>query len=399
MTFKRFCKKVYSIIKKDNISNEYYMANNEYIEDCLNDIFLMFNKNNISDDDVDIILNKLISTSIATERSILDIMSNNDKFQIVNNNTINVYFDEVGKIYNNIDKNFANIEYCDDNRDLLIKSNLKTVIYIAKMYRNKGVDFEDLISAGNLGLCIAFDKFKPNNIKIRKLLIDILDNMDNFVFENNIKYFDSKYVFEKFSSVIKYGRLYNMLLNLVKKDRITYDELLNFINNKVCGARFNSVATMWIRAMILSELKNASLIKRPDSARIKSKRDEGIYNPDIFISINRSISDDNKNTIEDILETPSDSYNEFEYIDKRITIRNLLEKLMYNISTRDRRIFLKKFGVGLPRPLQPKEIAQQEDLSIARVSQIFQYVANTMKENAKLFNIDEDTINAIILND
>ena len=131
---------------------------------------------------------------------------------------------------------------------------------------------------------------------------------------------------------------------------------------------------------------------------MKSKRDDGVYNPDVFISINRSISDDNRSTIENLLETPSDGYDEIEYSDKRMMIRDILETLMHNVSTRDRRIFLKKFGVGLPRPLQPKEIAQQEDLSIARVSQIFQQVLNTMRENAKEMNISDETI-ASLLND
>ena len=39
--------------------------------------------------------------------------------------------------------------------------NLKTVIAVAKCYQGLGVDFQDLISAGNEGLCRAFDKYDP----------------------------------------------------------------------------------------------------------------------------------------------------------------------------------------------------------------------------------------------
>jgi DNA-directed RNA polymerase sigma subunit (sigma70/sigma32) len=69
---------------------------------------------------------------------------------------------------------------------------------------------------------------------------------------------------------------------------------------------------------------------------------------------------------------------------------------MHNIPVRDRRIFFEKFGIGLPRPMQPKEIAEQEDLSIARVSQIFQEVMNTIKENASEMELPADKISALI---
>jgi RNA polymerase sigma factor (sigma-70 family) len=367
------------------------LATNEHIEDVIDELYGLFQKNNVADDDVLILLNKLISMSISSETSIIDLMSK-DKILTDNSNTITTYFDEVGKIYNNLDLS-NDIEYSHDNRDILIKSNLKTVIYIAKMYRNKGVDFEDLISAGNLGLCIAFDKFKPNDIKIRKQLIDTLDNMTDFTCVNDKQYYQSEYISEQFSKIIRYGKL-NALLNdfISARSSYEYNEIINFINNQVCGARFNSVATMWIRAMILSEIKNSTLIRRPDSVRLKSKQNDGVYNPDTYISLSRTISDDGNATLEALLETPDTEYDAIDYVDRRIVIRDLLDKLMTGVSTRDRRIFLKKFGVGLPRPLQPKEIAQQEDLSIARVSQIFQQVMTTMRENARNMDIDENAL-------
>lgn len=46
-------------------------------------------------------------------------------------------------------------------REKLINSNLRFVVSIAKQYQNKGLDFADLISVGNLGLMAAIDRFNP----------------------------------------------------------------------------------------------------------------------------------------------------------------------------------------------------------------------------------------------
>lgn len=49
----------------------------------------------------------------------------------------------------------------NDAHENILKHNLKFVVKIAKGYRNRGVEFEDLISEGNLGLIHAIDKYDP----------------------------------------------------------------------------------------------------------------------------------------------------------------------------------------------------------------------------------------------
>ena len=44
-------------------------------------------------------------------------------------------------------------------KDIIVEKNLRLVIFVAKKYINRGIEFEDLIQEGNLGLITAVDKF------------------------------------------------------------------------------------------------------------------------------------------------------------------------------------------------------------------------------------------------
>ena len=47
-------------------------------------------------------------------------------------------------------------------RNKIINSNLRFVVKVAKKYQNHGLELEDLISEGNIGLLTAIDKFDPS---------------------------------------------------------------------------------------------------------------------------------------------------------------------------------------------------------------------------------------------
>ena len=47
-------------------------------------------------------------------------------------------------------------------KDIIVEKNLRLVIFVAKKYINRGIEFEDLIQEGNLGLITAVDKFDVN---------------------------------------------------------------------------------------------------------------------------------------------------------------------------------------------------------------------------------------------
>jgi DNA-directed RNA polymerase sigma subunit (sigma70/sigma32) len=94
----------------------------------------------------------------------------------------------------------------------------------------------------------------------------------------------------------------------------------------------------------------------------------------------------------DVLCIEDDTESDLDVSDAYMVFKNGLNKLLEGVKPRNRSIFLKKFGIGLPRPMLPKEIAEQEGLSKARVSQIFQTVVEQIQENSVKYNIDSDEL-------
>lgn len=80
------------------------------------------------------------------------------------NDSVKIYLQEIGRIpllkpkeEREIAKKVA--EGDKEAKDLLISSNLRLVVSIAKDYTNRGLSFQDLIQEGNMGLMRAVEKF------------------------------------------------------------------------------------------------------------------------------------------------------------------------------------------------------------------------------------------------
>ena len=64
-----------------------------------------------------------------------------------------------------------------DAKDKLIEHNLRLVVFLAKRYENTGVDLEDLVSIGSIGLIKGINTFSSNkNIKLATYASRCIDN-------------------------------------------------------------------------------------------------------------------------------------------------------------------------------------------------------------------------------
>ena len=332
-------------------------------------------------------LKTALASSVKYEQNIVDtiISMTNEAASDNPSNSIQQYFKEVGDIYARHNNDY-NIEFCPENRDKLIEMNLKAVISIAKRYQGLGLSLQELISAGNYGLVIAFDKFDPNRSKLKDNVMSCIEPLDD------------EFTFEDLNNAVKqyftYGDVKKKFLDrFVPGNSYTKKEVVKWVNKNVFNAKFNSIATMWIRAYILIEIDNYSrLVKKPKVDIYKDKLEHGAFKKEITIDIDSPTSIDSTNTIADVLSIEDDTKSDLDVSEAYIIFKQGLNKLLEGIKPRDRSIFLKKFGIGLPRPMLPKEIADQEGLSKARVSQIFQSVIEQMHINSVKYDIDSDML-------
>lgn len=374
---------------QDIITEYESMEYSDPIEYCKDDIFYLYknclksNKNVEFNDFLEMGLRNAVKYKTNITDSLgtcIPILSNKS-----DSNITQQYFKEINKIYTKNNNNY-NIKYCPENRDKLIEMNLKTVISIAKKYRGLGLSLNELISAGNLGLVTAYDKFDPSRSTLKDNAMEAIKDLDDEIDYDKLKGVLSDY--------IDYGDIKQKFDNKFTKG-CTYkkSDVEKWINNNIRNAKFNSIATMWIRAFILIEIDNNSRIVKKPKAEIYKDRDKyGAYKKEVTLDIDAPISEDSDTAIVDIFSVEDDTGSDMEVVEAYETYKEGLSLLLDGVKKRDKNIFLKKFGIGLPRPLLPKEIADQEGLSIARISQIFRTVIDQMQKNQVKYNIDPNVL-------
>lgn len=372
-----------------SLINEYESLENAISLDyCSDEIINIYNRMVKIDKTVNFnnVLLNAIKQSIKYNTSVLDSMETIFNEMCLGEQslgTTQIYFKEINDIYTRNNNNF-DIEYCEENKDKLLSMNLKTVISIAKNYQGMGLTLPELISAGNLGLSLAWDKFDPNRAKLKNNMLDAVNDLDEDVTFNEL--------YNSIQPFLEYGDVQKKFLDKFDAKHIyTKKEVIKWINSNIHSAKFNSIASMWIKAYILIEIDNNSrVVKKPKAEIYKDKEKDGVYTKEITIDIDAPVDTDSDAGM--VFKLEDESLTDLEVAEAYKIYKNGLNLLLDGVKPRDRAIFLKKYGIGLPRPMLPKEIAEQEGLSIARVSQIFQTVAEQMLQNQRKYNVDIDKL-------
>lgn len=331
-------------------------------------------------------LHNALSNAIHYQEPVIDTLSSMFNEILQDNasggiNTTQQYFKEIGKAYNKY-KGDTDLTYCEENREKLIMLNTKMVISVAKKYQNLGLSLPELISAGNLGLCTAWEKYDPSKSQLKdNILAAVADVGDLFVKEDLMRaiepFLSYGTIKQKFEDKFMPGQTY------------TKTELVGWIDKNIHNAKFSSICMMWIKAFILIEIDNASrVVKKPKSEIYKDKEATGSYQKECLLNLDAPIAGDTETTFADTLGMEDEMASDMDVMEAYDDYKASLNKLLEGVSGRDRRVLLASFGIGLPRALTPKEIADQEELSIARISQVRLQALAKMRENAAKYEID-----------
>ena len=281
------------------------------------------------------------------EKKARQVISRHYASQKTFDNNIDIYFNDVKREYIMHPQSESNsLEFLPENRDVFIKNNLKLVINCAKRYRNLGVPFDDLIQAGNLGLCVAFDKFDTNRGKLRKQIIDNIEDFDGdgFSLEDANKVINNSFDYSKDLDVT--------LGKLPKNGFDTKDDFINWTKKNVKTAVFASVAFQWIRAYILAELsKNGKIIKAPNFEDEEEENDN--KKPTINIISLDSINPYTNDCYQDDILSPvtNEAFlvedTNIENIEKKDMFKKIVSNALYKLSSLDARIIKKRFGIDI----------------------------------------------------
>ena len=217
-------------------------------------------------------------------------------------------------------------------QDLLVKSNLKFVVNIANLYKGQGLDVNELINEGNMGLIEAARRFDPNQ-KI------------------------------KFISYAVWWIRQNITRAISEKARLVRISA----EKELVLRRFNRVSSK------TRQVVGGSLTIDPESlegaSRYKAKDIEKILMMGArSASLDSPVGDDGDSTLGDCIASSADATDALAAKNNEQASLNLL--LKDNLTDQEHKVIGLYYGLDVDADLNLKEIGKMVGLSKERVRQV-----------------------------
>lgn len=218
------------------------------------------------------------------------------------------------------------------SRTKLVNSNLRFVINVAKKYQNNGLEFEDLVSEGNVGLLTAIDHFDVNK---------------GYHFISYAVWWIRQSILK---AIGEKGRAIRVPLNraneiaAISKARSTITENMSEEQELTEVANMLNMDVQHVREMVLISKEMASL-----DAEVSGKGNGNV-------SLGELLEDTNSPQPEEI------AMNE----ELKSEVNNILDTLKPNES----KVIKMRYGIGIEKPMSLKEVGDVCNLTKERIRQI-----------------------------
>jgi RNA polymerase primary sigma factor len=212
-------------------------------------------------------------------------------------------------------------------QDQLVKANLRFVISVAKQYVGRGLDIEDLVSEGNLGLIKAAQKF---------------DETRGIKFISFAVWWIRQSILQSLADNSRQVRLPLNQINALNKIKSAENDLEQQLQRKATASE-------------LSEYLNIE----------EDKVNLSITSSQKISSMDTPIGDDSDFTL-------ADTFQSSDFADTEIIQSDILQKIntaLNSLTERERFIIINLFGIGV-NEMTLVEISNKLDLTSERVRQI-----------------------------